>query len=128
MRHATCSQIPPAEMAAYRAAARQRHRAEKERLHIRRQRAWNLARQAARLLEERFNAERVVLFGSLAHEDRFNRWSDVDIAAWGLRPEDTWRALGAVMDLDSEIAVNLVDMACCRPSLRAVIEREGVDL
>ena len=115
-------------MAAYRQAARQRHRAEKEYLCIRRQRAWELARQAARLLEERFGAERVVLFGSLTHEGRFNRWSDVDIAAWGIRPEDTWRALGAVMDLDSEIEVNLVDMACCRPAIKAVIEREGVDL
>ena len=115
-------------MAAYREAARQRHSAEKERLCERRQRAWDLARQAARLLEERFNAKRVVLFGSLAHEDRFNLWSDVDIAAWGLRPEDTWRALGVVMDLAPDIEVNLVDIACCRPSLRAVIEREGIDL
>ena len=123
-----CSQITPAEMEAYRQAARQRHRAEKERLQIRRQRAWNLARQAARLLEDHFNAKRVVLFGSLAHEDRLNPWSDVDIAAWGLQPEDTWRALGAVMDLDSDIEVNLVDMACCRPVLRAVIEREGIEL
>ena len=128
MTDATRSPIPPAEMATYREAARQRHRAEKERLHIRRQRAWELARQAARLLEKQFNAKRVVLFGSLTHEDRFNRWSDVDIAAWGIRPEDTWRALGAVMDLDSEIEVNLVDMACCRPAIKAVIEREGVDL
>ena len=120
--------ITPAEMDAYRKAARQRHSAEKERLCERRQRAWDLARQAARLLEEHFNAKRVVLFGSLAHEDRFNPWSDVDIAAWGLRPEDIWRALGAVMDLDPDIEVNLVDIACCRPALRAVIEREGIDL
>ncbi len=120
--------ITPAEMDAYREAARQRHIAEKERLCERRQRAWGLARQAARLLEEHFNAKRVVIFGSLAHEDRFNSWSDVDIAAWGLRPEDIWRALGAVMDLDPDIEVNLVDIACCRPALRAVIEREGIDL
>jgi len=124
----TYSQITPAEMAAYREAARHRHRAEKGYLHKRRQRAWELARQAACLLTERFNAQRVVLFGSLAHEDRFNPWSDVDIAAWGLRPEDTWRALGAVLDLDPYIEVNLVDMACCRPALRLVIKREGVDL
>ena len=68
MTDATRSPIPPAEMAAYRQAARQRHRAEKEYLRVRRQRAWELARQAARLLKEQFNAERVVLFGSLTHE------------------------------------------------------------
>ncbi len=123
-----CSQITPAELDTYRETARQRHLAEKVHLRERRQRARELARQATRLLKERFNAKRVVLFGSLAHEDRFNPWSDVDIAAWGLRPEDTWRALGAVMDLDLYIEVNLVDMGCCRPALRAVIEREGVEL
>ena len=120
--------ITPTEMTAYREGARERHRAEKERLRVRRQHAWVLAQQAAHLLKTRFNADQVVLFGSLAHGDGFNRWSDVDIAAWGLRPEDTWRALGAVMDLDPDIEVNLVDIACCRPSLRAVIEREGIEL
>ncbi len=128
MTDATRSPIPPAEMAAYREAARQHHRAEKEHLRVRHQRAWELVCQAARLLKERFGAERVVLFGSLAHQGRFNRWSDVDIAVWGIRPEDTWRALGAVMDLASDIEVNLVDMACCRPAIKAVIEREGVDI
>lgn len=120
--------ITPTEMATYREGARERHRAEKERLRVRRQRAWVLARRAARLLAACFNVDKVVLFGSLAHEDGFNRWSDVDIAAWGLRPEDTWRALGAVMDLDPDIEVNLVDIACCRPSLRAIIKREGIEL
>jgi uncharacterized protein len=56
----------------------------------------------------------------------FNRWSDVDIAAWGLAPEDTFRAIGAVMDLPTEIAVNLVDVNTARPSLVAAIERDGV--
>lgn len=124
----TCSEIKSAELDTYREAARQRHSAEKVHLRERRQRAWDLARQAARLLEEHFNTERVALFGSLLREGEFNRWSDVDLAVWGLRPEDTWQALGAVMNLDPEIKVDLVEVACCRPSLRAVIEREGVEL
>jgi hypothetical protein len=32
------------------------------------------------------------------------------------------------MDLDPEIAVNLVDVTACTPSVRQVIEREGVPL
>lgn len=32
------------------------------------------------------------------------------------------------MELDPEIEINLVDMAACRPELRAVIEQEGLDL
>jgi len=32
------------------------------------------------------------------------------------------------MDLGGDIEINLVDMGACRPSIRAVIEREGVEL
>jgi len=69
-----------------------------------------------------------VVFGSLVHEECFTPWSDVDVAAWGIRPEDTFRAIGAVLDIDDEIEVNLVDMGACPEWLRSVIEREGVDL
>lgn len=50
------------------------------------------------------------------------------IAAWGIRPECTFRAIGAVMDMDADIEVNLVDVEACRPWLLAVIEREGIEL
>ena len=70
----------------------------------------------------------VVVFGSLVHKGCFTQWSDVDLAAWGLRPEDTFRAMGAVQDLDSEIIINLVDVETCSPSLLAVIKKEGVEL
>lgn len=120
--------VTPEEMAVYRATARRRWVQEQRELAQRRERAWELARQAARLLKAQFGATRVVIFGSLVHEDCFTPWSDVDIAAWGIAPEDTFRAIGAVMDLGGDIEVNLVDMGACRPSLRAVIELEGVEL
>ena len=124
----TASEITPEEMAVYRATARRRRERERQELARRRERAWALAQQAARLLKEQFGATRVVVFGSLVHEDCFTLWSDVDIAAWGIAPEDTFRAIGAVMDLGGDIEINLVDMGACRPSIRAVIEREGVEL
>jgi len=52
----------------------------------------------------------------------------VDIAARGIHPEDTFRAIGEVLELDSEIEVNLVDMGACRASIREMIEQEGVEL
>lgn len=116
------------KIAVYRATAqryRERERSETER---RRERAWRVARRAARLLKDEFKATRVVVFGSLIHGDCFTRWSDVDLAAWDIAPEDTLRAMGAVLDLDNEIEVNLVDVNTCRPSLLAVIERDGVEL
>jgi len=116
------------EMAEYRTTARRRWERDREAMARRQARAWEAARRAAQLLKSRFGATRVVAFGSLVHRDCFTRWSDVDIAAWGLRPEDTFRAIGMALEVDSEIEVNLVDVTACRPSLLAVIEREGRDL
>jgi len=120
--------LTPEEIAEYRRAARARWEREREELARRLERAWEVARAAARLLRERFGATRVVVFGSLVHDGCFTPWSDVDIAAWGICPKDTFRAIGAAMDLDPEIEVSLVDVGACRPSLLAVIEEEGVDL
>jgi hypothetical protein len=69
-----------------------------------------------------------VVYGSLVREGAFTRWSDVDLAAWGISPADTWRALGAVMDLSSEIELNLADASLCRPGILQSIEREAVPL
>ncbi len=124
----TALNLTPKEVATYRAAARRRREQEQRELALREKRAWELARRAATLLREQFEAKRVVVFGSLVHNGCFTPWSDVDIAAWGISPQDTFRAIGAVMDLDAEIEVNLVDVKACSASLLMTIEREGVDL
>jgi predicted nucleotidyltransferase len=124
----TVLKVSPEEMAVYRAAARRRQEREQQELAQLQERAWQAARRVAKLLKEQFGATRVVVFGSLVHRDCFTRWSDVDIAAWGIRPEDTFRAIGAVMDIDAEPEINLVDVGACRPSLLAAIEQEGVEL
>jgi uncharacterized protein len=118
--------LSPEKIARYRAAALKRQAQEAEEVSQGRHQAWQSARQAAELLRREFNVSRVVVFGSLARESGFNRWSDVDIAAWGIAPEDTFRVIGAVMDLRTAIPVNLVDVNTARRSLLAVIERDGV--
>lgn len=125
---ATALGLTQEEIETYRAAARRRQDQEQQELIQRERRAWELARRAATLLRERFGASRVMVFGSLVHEGCFSPWSDVDLAAWGIRPEDTFRAIGAVMDIDAEIELNLVDVDTCSASLLAAIEREGVEL
>jgi predicted nucleotidyltransferase len=120
--------ISPEAMARYRATARRRQKAEQLALAAREQRAWALARQAAAALRQQFAVSRVVVFGSLVHPGRFTPWSDVDIAAWGLGPRDTFRAIGVAMDIDSEIAINLVDVNACRAEILRVIEREGIPI
>lgn len=89
---------------------------------------WQAARKAAKLLREKYHATRVVVFGSLLSESRFTPWSDVDIAVWGLSPAQTFRAIGAVMDLASSIEINLVDVNTCSAALLQSVEREGVEI
>lgn len=124
----TARDITPEQMAAYREGARRRQEAERRALVEREERAWALARQAAAELRRQFGVTRVVVFGSLVHPGCFTPWSDVDIAAWGLGLDDTFRAIGVAMDIGDEIPVNLVDVNACRASVLEVIEREGVDL
>ena len=111
-----------------RANAQKRRRDEREEIERLSEKGWEAARIGAKMLKERFGATRVVVFGSLVRGTGFTRWSDVDIAAWGLAPEDTFVAIGAVMDLDTEVPLNLVDVDTARTALLRAIEREGVEL
>lgn len=99
-----------------------------QRVERRRQQAWRVARQAAKLLRDEYGAHKVVVFGSLAHEDWFTPWSDIDLAAWGIPPERFYGAVAAVTGLSPTFQVDLVDSDACRSSLRAMVEREGIEL
>ena len=90
--------------------------------------AWVAARRAADLLREKFGVTRVVVFGSLVHPGCFTRWSDIDLAAWGIALDDTLCAIGAVMDLETPYEINLVDIQTARPAILKVIEQEGVEI
>jgi predicted nucleotidyltransferase len=114
------------QMAVYRNAAKRRHKELQAQMAQLSGIAWEDARRAAELLRERFHVTRVVVFGSLVHEGCFTRWSDIDVAAWGIAPEDTFRAIGVIMDMETNFEVNLVDINIARPALIEAIEREGV--
>lgn len=120
--------VSPEKMAVFRQTARRLREQEIEEIERRKETAWAVARRAAAMLKEQYQATRVVVFGSLVHEGCFTRWSDVDIAAWGIAPEDTFRAIGAVMDMESPLDVNLVDVNTCRPSILEMILEEGIEL
>ena len=125
---ATAEALTPEQWEEYRQGTRRRIQAEREALVAREHLAWELARQAATLLRAEFQANRVLIFGSLIRPGDFTPWSDVDIAASGIAMKDTLRAMEAVSDLSCEIPVNLVDMAACSASLKAHIEAEGQPL
>lgn len=126
----TALDLTPQELQAYSPdieKARARRQSEQE-LKGHWQRAWEVAREAAQVLRDRFGAHRIVVFGSLAHELWFTRWSDVDLAAWGIPADQFYRAVAVVTGLSSVFKVDLVDPESCRPSLRQAIEREGIEL
>ncbi|WP_338826119.1 nucleotidyltransferase family protein [Neomoorella thermoacetica] len=90
--------------------------------------AWQVATRAAAILKERYGAQKVVAFGSLVDRSRFTRWSDVDLAAWGIPYDRFYAAVGAVTGLSEKFKVDLVDPEDCRESLHRAIESEGVEL
>jgi predicted nucleotidyltransferase len=119
----------PEELDVYRATAIRLREQDREAEKERRERAWIAARAAAELLRSRFNATRVVVFGSLAREETsFTRWSDIDIAAWGLAARDSLTALGVVLDMDTGFEMNLVDVNVCKPAILESIASEGIDI
>lgn len=122
------STLTPEQLAEYRAGARRRQEDERLALEARETRAWEVARQAAAELRRQFPVTRVVVFGSLVHPGCFALHSDVDIAAWGLRVGDTFRAIGVAQDIAADIPVNLVDVNTCSAAMLRSIERDGVPL
>jgi predicted nucleotidyltransferase len=90
--------------------------------------AWQQARQAARVLREQFGATRVVVFGSLAHNLWYSERSDIDIAVWGIAPEDFFQAVADVNTVGVDFEINLVDPAIARPHILKAIQREGIDV
>lgn len=78
-------------------------------------------------LKTRFGASRVMLFGSLARGD-FHKWSDIDLAMWGVSSADYYRAVAFASGFSDMFKVDLVDTEDCSESLRQHILREGVEL
>jgi len=90
------------------------------------QQAWEVARQAASLLHEKFYAKRVLVFGSLLHCERFTHMSDIDIAVWGIPPEKIFKAVAKMIDLSQQFQIDLVSAEYCSGRMRQKIEKEGV--
>lgn len=118
--------IPAEEMAIYRATARQRQLVDHQQLAARYHRAWDLARQAAGALRERFGVIRVMVFGSLVKEELFHGRSDIDLAVWGMDEKEYYRAVAHLLTLDPDITVDLIMVEDAPDSLRECIENEGV--
>ena len=118
--------VTPEQMAVYRARAQRRIRRWQQEMAHRRERAWDVARQAAKLLTEEYGVRRVMLFGSLARNEPFHARSDVDLVVWGLDEKLYYRIVSRLLDLDPAIQVDLIMAEEAPPTLLKAAEREGV--
>jgi len=126
----TALDLTPTEWRSYRLleALKRREKEGDKGVELRKREAWSIARKAAELLRREFGAKRVVVFGSLVHEKGFTIWSDIDIAAWGIPPEEFYSSVAAVTGLSPLFKVDLIDFEECRPILRKVLEQEGIEV
>lgn len=85
-------------------------------------------RKVAEVLRSQFGVERVVLFGSLAHEAWYDPGSDVDLAVWGLAHHAYWQAWGAVEEIIKDRTVDLIQFESAPRPLQTAIERKSVEL
>jgi uncharacterized protein len=90
--------------------------------------AWEIARNIAQILKEKFAITKVIVFGSLVHRHWFNQRSDIDIAVENLPPEKFFTALNYISDITDEFEIDLVPLETCFPKLKKVIEMEGVEI
>lgn len=122
------TQIAPEKMALYRASAQQRMQAQRQLLDERFEHAWEVAKEAAVLLQTEFGADQVVAFGSLVDKSLFHIRSDIDLAVWGLPGQVYYRAVGRLQGLATAVAIDLVCIEDASATLQAVIKQDGVIL
>lgn len=89
------------------------------------------ARAMSRRLRQRWGAQRVVLFGSVARraraDGRLTSVSDIDLAVAGINPADYFFMHADVGRL-SPVPVDIVLLEDCSEQLRAVVERDGISV
>jgi len=94
----------------------------------RRKQARNAARRAAVCLKRDYDASRVVLFGSVAREERIGPRSDIDLAAWGIPAALYYEAVARVQEVVAPFEADLIRMERSPTSLRDHVQQEGMEL
>lgn len=85
-------------------------------------------KQVAKLLKSQFDVQRVILFGSLAHQAWFTPDSDIDLAVQGLPSSNYWQAWRAIEEIIANRKIDLVEIETVSPTLKRIIEQDGIEL
>ena len=92
------------------------------------QRAWQTVYRVAAMLYEDFGATQVAVFGSLAERDWFSKWSDIDIAVWGIPGDEYFRAAWEAEDISGLFKVDLVDFESAKGRFRERMQSQLVPI
>ena len=125
--HDTTKDLSPEELAEYRRRLDQHlqnRKVDEALLH----RAWHTVHRIASMLYEDFDATRVAVFGSLAEPEVFSKWSDIDIAVWGIPNDKYFRASSIASDISGLFKVDLVDFESCKGLFRERIQRQLIPI
>lgn len=90
--------------------------------------AWDDIKKIAKMLKEKYGAEKVIVFGSLLNKKRFHKRSDIDLAVKGIDDELFYEAYGKIIGKYTDFEVDLVDIEDCKESLLKVINKEGKEI
>jgi uncharacterized protein len=90
--------------------------------------ALDISRKIAQMLKEKYGAEHVVLFGSLAHSAWFTPRSDIDLYTEGIPVREFFKAEAAAQEMSQGFKVDLVDPQDCPQEMILKIKQEGVEL
>ena len=103
-----------------------RHEHQQKMARQRAQKAYESLPKLVRILSDKYGAERVILFGSLAREE-FRINSDIDLAVSGMAGENYFKALGHLL-MESPYSCDLVTIEDAPDLLKQRIEEDGVIL
>ena len=86
---------------------------------MQREEAYKIAQQCAQFLKERFKVDNVYIFGSVAGDGIWHKYSDIDIAVEGLPPDKYFRALRDMSEiLPSGLDLDLVTLETAHNKLK----------
>ncbi|MEC9490687.1 MAG: nucleotidyltransferase domain-containing protein [Halanaerobiales bacterium] len=101
---------------------------DKNRFEKHRQKALKAAEKASEILKKEYDADKVILFGSILDKDKFNLKSDIDLAVIGLADELYFKAYAQISRDVGEFSIDLLDFKDCRDSFKKEIVNNGVEL
>ena len=92
------------------------------------QRAWTDAQRVATVLYQKYGASKVAVFGSLAEQIRFCKYSDIDIVVWGVSYNRCLDALWETEGLSDEFEIDIINVKSIHPLYREQILSQAIPI